>query len=265
MLPELRFARTAPGADRNRRRAMLGMDAEGAMATAQTADQGTVTAAIDHLATLALRHFAGSPELKPKSQERKELFAHLQDITDYCWAEPAAAIQARTFAGLAKASHRWHHEHLLREIAAELEAQRIADARPWQVPCPLPFYDEPGWQARFLACRADLQQESVIMRHCVGSGRYQQDSDYGDCRIYHLQPKPKRAKPDWSPDDVQSRSHGSTVMFISRYRAGEPARWEPSQHRGHYNRQPTEAEEQFAQRLATALNNAEAMATAMPA
>ena len=138
LLAELRFARSAPGADRNRRRAMLGMDAQGAMSTAPTTERETATAAIDHLATLALRHFAGSPELKPKSQERKELFAHLQDITDYCWAEPDAAIQARTFAGLAKASHRWHHEHLLREIAAELEAQRIADARPWQVPCPLP-------------------------------------------------------------------------------------------------------------------------------
>ena len=265
MLPELRFARSAPGANRNQRRAMLGMPAEGAIAGAEVADRDRANKAMDHMATLALRHYAGSPELKPKSQERKELFAHLQDITDYCWAEPAAAIQARAFAGLAKASHRWHHEHLLREIAAELEVKRIADAKPWQVPCPLPFYEEEGWQARFLACRADLQQESVIMRHCVGSGRYQQDSDYGDCRIYHLQPKPKRAKPDWSPDDVQSRNHGSTVMFISRYRAGEPARWEPSQHRGHYNRQPTEAEEQFAQRLATALNNAEAMATAMPA
>lgn len=67
MLPELRFARTAPGADRNRRRAMLGMAAEGAMATAPAADQDTAMAAIDHLATLALRHFAGSPELNPKS------------------------------------------------------------------------------------------------------------------------------------------------------------------------------------------------------
>ena len=265
MLPELRFARSAPGADRNQRRAMLGMDAQGAMATAPTAERETATAAIDHLATLALRHFAGSPELKPKSQERKELFAHLQDITDYCWAEPGAAIQARTFAGLSKASHRWHHEHLLREIAAELEAQRIADATPWQTPCPLPFYDEPGWQARNRACRADLQQESVIMRHCVGSGRYQRDSEYGDCRIYHLQPKPARAKPDWKPDDVQARHHGSTVMLANRSLPGQPIQWEPSQHRGHYNRPPTEAEEQFAQRLAAALNNAEAMATPMPA
>ena len=148
MLPELRFARIAPGTDRNRRRAMLGMDAQVAMTTAPTAERETADSAIDHLATLALRHFAGSPELKPKSQERKELFAHLQDITDYCWAEPAAAIQACTFAGLAKASHRWHHEHLLREIAAELETQRIADTTPWQTPCPLPFYDEPGWPAR---------------------------------------------------------------------------------------------------------------------
>lgn len=130
MLPELRFARSAPGANHNQRRAMLGMPAEGATATAEIADRDKSNTAIDHLATLALRHFAGSPELKPKSRERKELFAHLQDITDYCWAEPDAAIQARAFAGLAKASHRWHHDHLLREIAAELEAQRIADATP---------------------------------------------------------------------------------------------------------------------------------------
>ena len=100
------------------------------------------------------------------------------------------------------------------------------------------------------------------MRHCVGSGRCQQDSDYGDCRIYHLQPKPARAKPDWKPDDIQARHHGSAVMLVNRSLPGQPVRWQPSQHRGHYNRPPTAAE-QFAQRLAAALNNAEAMATAI--
>lgn len=103
------------------------------------------------------------------------------------------------------------------------------------------------------------------MRHCVCSGRYQRDSDYGDCRIYHLQPEPRRAKPDWKPDDVQARNHGSAVMLVNRSLPGQPVRWQPSQHRGHYNRPPTEAEEQFAQRLAAALNNAEAMAAPMPA
>ena len=264
-LPELRFARNAPGANRNQRRAMLGMPAEGAIAGAEVADRDRANKAMDHMATLALRHYAGSPELKPKSPERKETVAQLQDITDYCWSEPDAALQSRTFIGLAKASHRWHHEHLLREIAAELEEKRIADARPWQVPNPLHFYEEERWQARFLACRSDLQQESVIMRHCVGSGRYMRDSDYGDCRIYHLQPKPKQVNPDWQPNDLQARNLGSTVMLVNRYRAGEPARWEPSQHRGHLNRQPTEAEEQFAQRLAAALNRAEAKAAAVPA
>ncbi len=260
LLPELRFARNSPGRDRNQRRAMLGMPAQGPMSDIADVDRGMAMAALDHLATLSLRHYAGQPELKAKSQEYRELKAHLQDLSDYCWAEPAAARQSRTFAGMGKASHRWHHEHVLREIAAELAAEKELNATPWAAPCPLPAYHEDYWQARFLACPADLQAESVIMRHCVGVRRYQRDSDYGECRIYHLQPRPKQAKPDWRPDEVQSRDRGSTVELVNAAPPGAAARWQPDQHRGCHNRPPTAAEAAFADRLAAALNAAESRA-----
>lgn len=161
---------------------------------------------------------------------------------------------------MGKASHRWHHENVLREIAAELAAEQEVNATPWAAPCPLPAYQEDDWQARFLACPADLQSESVIMRHCVGARRYQRDSDYGDCRIYHLQPRPKQVKPDWQPDELQARNRGSTVELVNTAPPGAAARWQPDQHRGCHNRPPTAAEAAFADRLAAALNAAESRA-----
>lgn len=260
LLPELRFARKSPGDDRNQRRAQLGMAAQGAMAAAAAADPDTAAPALDHLVTLALRHYAGHPELKAKSPEYRELKAHLQDLADYCWAEPTAAQQAKTFTGLGKASHRWHHETVLREIAAQLAAEQEANEKPWSVPCPLHHYQEDRWLAQFLTCPADLQEESIIMRHCVGGNRYRRDSEYGDCRIYHLQPRPPRAKGDWSPDSAQRRQSGTTLELVNGAPPGQPIRWRPGQHRGYYNRAPTEAEEAFAERLAAALNAAESQA-----
>ena len=258
LLPELRFARSAPGARRNQDRRRLGMPDQGPMGRGGDLDPDQAAAALDHLATLVLRQFAQLAELKPKTWEHRQLKSQLQDLADYCWAEPAAARQAATYRGLEKSSHRWHQDHQLRQIAAELAAQREADATPWELPCPLPAYQDQNWQATYLTCPADLLIESTIMNHCVGGQRYQQECRYGHSRIYHLQPRPRRAPADWKPNELAKRNHGSTVQLVNMSIAGDQGseRWMPSQHRGFMNRLPTPEEDAFAIRLADALNRA---------
>ena len=236
--------------------------------------------ALDHFTELALTHYAdlSLTQEYPEPADRRRFQAGLNDLVDYCRAEPAAVLRKRSFGSLGKASHRWHQDKVLRQIAADLErmeAEAAADyanaaARgialpPWDQPwpCPLTQYQAEGWTARLLSTPQELFKESVIMRHCVGSGGYRDACASGRIRIYHLQPDCPEGEPAPKLDpDLAARRWGSTLELENRY-ADNPARpphWEPAEHRAAMNALPVAAAEKFAEAVAAALNQAAAAA-----
>ena len=262
---QIRYARTAPGLNRNARRAMLGMPPQGPAAPAPDQERDQVPDALNHLVELVLRHYAGAKGICDGPGPLKRLKSRLEDIADYCWSQPAQSLQAKTFSGLAKASVRWHQDYILRQLArqlAEVDAS-IAEAGPesaaewtrgWD--CPLPELKEKRWQARCLPNAYELLQESVVMDHCVGDHVYRRDCEYGYARIYHLQPRPPGAAPGWQPNPAEARQEGSTLE-VYRFDPDQPdSRWRVHQHRGYKNVQPDPDAAAFADRVAEALNKA---------
>ena len=266
LLAEIRFARIAPGTRRDQRRRDLGMPAESPATDAPQADQEQVEQALDHLVEMALRQYAGAKNRFAAADQRKRLQSHLQDISDYCWSQPAQALQSKTLPGLAKASERWHQDYILRQIAAELAAveAQIAQAAAenssaeWtqEWPCLLPEYQEPHWQARYLPNAHELLQESITMGHCVGDRLYRRDCAAGHTRIFHLQPRPPGAAADWQPNLAQARQEGSTVELYCLNLENAAPRWTVRQHRCFKNALPAPAAIDFADRLAAALTRA---------
>ena len=262
---QLRYARTAPGLNRNARRAMLGMPPQGPAALAPDQERDQVPDALNHLVELAFRHYAGAKAVFDEPGQRKRITARLQDIADYCWSQPAQSLQAKTFNGLAKASQRWHQDYILRQLAqqlAEVEA-RIAEQGPeaaaewtrnWD--CPLPELQEKDWQARCLPNAYELLQESVVMDHCVGDSVYRKDCEYGYARIYHLQPRPPNAAAGWQPNPAEARNEGSTLELYCYNPNESDPHWQVHQHRGYKNVLPDPDAEAFARRIAQALNKA---------
>lgn len=268
LLADLRFARTAPGVDLNRRRRGMGMPPRGPLAEAPDTDRREVEKALDHLVELALRHHAGDSAKYDSKDARKSLQAYLENITDYCWGQPAQALQSRTLPGIAKASERWHQDHVLRQIAAQLAAVEAEIARAaeensdaaveWtrEWPCPLYDHQEQHWQARYLPNAYELLKESIVMDHCVGAKEYRYDCESGHTRIFHLQPRPPGAAADWQPNLAQARQEGSTLDLYCPNPADRRPRWQERQHRCYKNALPTPEAQDFATRLAQRLSSA---------
>ena len=238
--------------------------------------------AMDHFTELALAHFAdlSLEQDYPQPAERRRFQANLSDLADYCRAEPAAARQKRSYNGLRKASHRWHQNKALAEIAAERARQEAAAAAeyadaaargielpPWDQPwpCPLTEYRAAGWTARLLATPEELFQESIVMRHCIGAGQYRSACAAGYTRVFHLQPDGPEGERKRNDDpEAAARRWGSTLELenLNANTPDAPPNWQPVQHRAALNALPPNAAEDFAAAVAVALNQAAAKAAA---
>ena len=204
------------------------------------AEEGHRRTAIRQAAILAGRHYAGAPRTEPNTRGRQRLTMEFEDLADYIFADPAAAARATTWKGLRKASARWHQannlrtmqEHLLEE--ARLKSEALSG---WQTP--ITEVDlEPGVTATVLTSAQELVQEAVNLDHCVGGIGYASQCADGKTRIIHIHPAPEVHDPE-APD------HRGTTLEI--YLNGR--HWSQGQHRGRFNRPPTDAEARWGKRF----------------
>lgn len=177
-------------------------------------------AALRQLAVLACRHLAGQPATAANTRERSRLKLQFEDLADYVFAEPEAAVRAATWKGLNKASGRWHRANNLRTMRENLAQQAREQSQVlsgWHSPI-LELESDDGFRARVITSAQELIEESDRLNHCVGGVMYAQACASGQTRIVHLHPKPGFFDPD-APDGL-----GTTLEL---YLYG--GRWQPGQ------------------------------------
>ena len=64
--------------------------------------------ALDHLTLLAFRHYADQDFL-PKTLKLKSLTTELEDLSDFCWAQPRSVLRCRTYPDLVTAHEAWRY------------------------------------------------------------------------------------------------------------------------------------------------------------
>ena len=207
-------------------------------------ETGFLDHAMLHLSVLAVRHF-GDDQYRSKYDQRnvRHYSARLNHAADYAYHDPEAALRRKTWTGLAKASEQWHREEAIRRIYQNLEQQAEAAGcgdESWDAP--LAVHRTPDFTAYLLKTPFELLQESQTMSHCVSSGYYTDRCGSGLTRIFHLQPASVTAY-----DPESQKKCGSTVQIDHA-----PQGWRIGQHQGHRNRDPDDAEEQWADQLLAA-------------
>ena len=200
--------------------------------------------AMRHLSVLAIRHF-GDDQHRRKYEQRnvRHYAARLNHAADYAYHDPASTLRRQTWAGLAKASEQWHREEAIRRMYQDLEQQAEAagcDDECWD--SPLSVCRTPDFTAYLLKTPFELLQESQTMSHCVSSSYRTRRCSNGVTRIFHLQPAGITA---YEPES--QKRYGSTVQIDHT-----PQGWRISQHQGHRNRDPDDAEEKWADQLLSA-------------
>ena len=230
---------------RSQRRRNLGLDNRRPI---QPADAQPLERALLRFCRLAIRRYGAEPPPRGANVEvQRNYIGRMANIADYVHAEPEAAARCTTWNGLLKASQRWHGEAAVRAIA---EAERIrkqqdADAvTPW--PSAIATHHAPSWHTRALVTAVDLSRESVMLKHCVGSGGYANQCRAGRSRIFHLQPN------GIANDDVAAQHRSATTLELSLDQNG----WYIRQHKGYQNRKANLVEDQWAQELLDAWNKA---------
>ena len=108
LLLDLRFARHAPGHRREMSRKAMGMPPQSPMAQPPSGgwDLPAKDQALDHLTLLAFRQYAAEQYL-PKSLQLKRLETELEDLADFCWAQPYSVLRCRTYSELEPAHEAW--------------------------------------------------------------------------------------------------------------------------------------------------------------
>ena len=196
------------------------------------------------LSVLAIRHFGADDLHRQYNQPNvQHYYGRLSYVADYGYHEPEAALRCRTWAGLVKASTKWHRDTAIRLTYEELERQAAAagfEDECWDAP--LAVHRTGEFTAYLLKTPIELLQESQALSHCVHNSRYREQCRNGACRIFHLQPAGVTAY-----DPEGQKRYGTTVEIQK-----SPQGWYVSQHQGYQNRDPDETESKWADQLLSA-------------
>lgn len=197
---------------------------------------------------LAIRRYGAEPPPRGANVEvQRNYIGRMANIADYVHAEPEAAARCTTWNGLLKASQRWHGEAAVRAIAEAERIRKQQDAEavtPW--PSAVATHHAQIWHARALVTAVDLSRESIMLKHCVGSGGYANQCRAGRSRIFHLQPN------GIADDDVAAQHRSATTLELGLDQNG----WYIRQHKGYQNRKANLVEDQWAKELLDAWNKA---------
>ena len=240
----------APSEELDRqRRYLVGLDAK--MPPWPRPERGHIEQALDKMAVLAFREYAGEQYPQSPEQQIKALSRKFNHIADYVFAEPEFAVRHTTWSGMSKAADDWHGEAQLRLERLKVEAQIAKYGenynRNWEAA--LEEHRSPGkFQARLLRNPAELLEESWNLMHCVGNTSYVDLCRKGISRIYHLEPDENGLTP------AEAAQRTTTVEFAA---PPNQDRWEIRQHTGLQNRSATAQEQEWARDLLRAYQKAE--------
>ena len=198
---------------------------------------------------LAIRRYGAEPPPRRGTniELQRNYIGRMASIADFVHAEPEAAARCTTWNGLLKASQRWHGAAVVRAIAEAERIRKQEDAEavtPW--PSAIETHHGQIWHARALVTAVDLSRESVMLKHCVGSGGYANQCRNGRSRIFHLQPN------GIADDDVAAQHRSATTLELGLDQNG----WYIRQHKGYKNRKANLVEDQWAKELLDAWNKA---------